>query len=133
MNEVALQEALLSWVHIHDIWGMREKSMVKRNQALFLQVGSWIIHKPYRLLDFDPFIAGVGAVQAANGHMGGYEEGIFCQGSFNKRLSTVEVGVRIGPGSHPGDLFDFYGVMIKVAEAVESLPLGVNADDLVPG
>ena len=55
--------------------------------------------------------------------MGGYEEGIFCQGSFNKRLSTAEVGVRIGPGSHPGDLFDFDGVVVKVAEAVESLPL----------
>src|SRR6266853_447336 len=107
--------------------------MVKSNQALFLQVGSWIIHKPCRFLDFDPFNAGGGALQAANGHMSGYEEGIFCQGSFNKRLSTVEVGVRIGPGSHPGDLFDFDGVMVKVAEAVESLPLGVNADDLVPG
>jgi hypothetical protein len=74
--------------------------MVKRNQDLFLQVGSWIIHKPYRFLDFDPFIAGVGAVQAANGHMGGYEESSFCQGSFNKRLSTGEVGVKNYSKSH---------------------------------
>ena len=107
--------------------------MAKSNQALFLQVGSWIIHKPCRFLDFDPFNAGGGAVQAANGHMGGYEEGIFCQGSFNKRLSTAEVGVRIGPGSHPSRLFDFDGVVVKVAEAVEGLPPRVDADKLVPG
>jgi hypothetical protein len=109
------------------------KSMVISNQALFLQVGAWIIHKPCRFLDFDPFNAGGGPLQAADGHMGGYEEGIFCQGSFNKRLSTGEVGVRIGPGSHPCRLFDFNGVMVEITETVEGLPLGVNADKLVPG
>jgi hypothetical protein len=45
----------------------------------------------------------------------------------------VEVGVRIGPGSHPSRLFDFDGVVVEIAETIEGLPLGVNADDLVPG
>ena len=60
--------------------------------------------------------------------MGGYEKGIFCQGSFNKRLSTRDVGVRVGLVGHPGGLFDFDGVVVEVTKAVEGLAFRLNAD-----
>ena len=64
--------------------------------------------------------------------MGGYEEGIFCQGSCNKRLSTGEVGVRIGPGSHPCRLFDFDGVVVEIASG-RRFALGSERGQAGPG
>ncbi len=71
--------------------------------------------------------------QAAGGHMGSYEQGVFCKGGFDEGTPASEIAFGIGPGGHPGGLFDFAGVMVEVTEAVEGLSFCVNPDYLVAG
>src|SRR5215469_12803917 len=63
--------------------------------------------------------------------MCGYEQGVFCQGGFDKGAPASEIAFWIGPGGHPGGLFDLDGVMVEVTEAVEGLRFCVNPDYLV--
>lgn len=63
--------------------------------------------------------------------MGGYEQGVFGQGGFDEGTPASEIAFGIGPGGHPGGLFDFAGVMVEVTEAVEGLSFCVNPDYLV--
>ena len=72
-------------------------------------------------LHFDPGDTGEGALQTADGHVGGYEERIFSQGGFDQGVAAGNIRIGIGPGGHPGGLFDFDEVVVEVAEAVESL------------
>ena len=59
------------------------------------------------------------------------QQRIFTQRPFRQAVPANIVGFKVVPLDHPGGMFDLDGMMVKVAQEIESLGFGPDTNNLM--